>query len=44
MGLEIGWGVKGGEGTLEQGYKLGKAMARGTAPIPCLPPVPPSKD
>lgn len=45
MRLEVGWGVKGDEGTLEQqGYQLGKAMARGTASIPCLPPVPPNKD
>lgn len=36
--------MNGDEGTLErQGYGVGKAMARGTAPIPCLPSVPSSR-
>lgn len=41
---EKGWSVKGDEGTLKrQGHELGKAMARGTASIPCLLPFSPSR-
>lgn len=44
MGCEGGWGVDGDEDTLERlGYGLGKTMARGTVPIPRLPPVSPSR-